>query len=1218
MVAEIDGVRITVIPRRLEIRCDRSPPNPRSGQLVTLKSPKSEAIREVADSVVNLLDRIDQRLNDTRVRLQQSDFEDCAAELIGHDFPGLVPVTGGTDHGLDAELVRPDGRVLGLIITSSRTWDGARKSLRGSLKSAKDHKTRVDQVVVANLAEVNRQKRIKLAGIAEEFKCELIQVYDRAWFANALRDDPEWRRKLLHIEGGAFSLSRAPQGARPDEHQLPTVGREALLKRASDVDHDLILWGVPGVGKSHAAGKLPDALFLERNTAPERLLDDLLATRPTLVVVDDAGGRCDEIDQLLQARQAEGLEFRVAATCWPHECEGVADRLPDALSLEVDLLSVEEIGVLLRARGISRIRVIAHLIDQAQGRPAWALNLADLLVQHGAWQAVWTGRALRDQIRAFLRRSKAPAEAIQLLAAIALVGDANEDQARTLAKLFELTPTQFEALIRSVAIAGLVDVRRDRLWHSTDGRTFENSYRVVPPTIAASIVADVYFAGHATAVRLSDIKSALPERLPGILQTQIHAALLGAEDPVVPPAEELFALLPGLGLESQGEELLRTYALIDERCAHFVFDFLKQTVQDAAERNDEKSAVAATTVLAGLAADSVQAEKRHGVTPFFASLAQLALRGWDYATPIETVVAGVQDAKTGDFPTSTAIVHLCAAMANDRDLPDPVWFLLTCRALQPTFDGHYLSPDKVNTFVMQSFTWPEDDIDAMFAVLGSELVRRIGFASNAELAILIELMSNWAHVAAGYHLPLGGISNSGQRTAARQVAVSIAEAIAPRIVTPGLRAVFNREAACLGVKLEEADELFAALTAEHDLSEDWEEASRARDAELDRVLVTYIEQPPSALMTWLVEHDADLAMVADGSAARSIMIRLSMQPDPEVWLWAALAHGLGHAVDPLIARCVDDGCMTLPLAEELLGDPGGRSSLITSVISGCQDAELTSLIINNLRSEDVRAIHDVQLAYALRQASDLTRQALFTHPSPPIRSSAAALWTIRMSRSSEDMPDDPNWATAMSDLIVPSRILRPHTQTTALKILAKTKPETYISLLVKHVQALEGFDDFDEWEESARELNSDHRSELWTRVRDSPMAKNLFWVISAGDVEWITKSVSDPTFPVSLSNLLLASRFQHGKKYPLEVLAIMLRPLKWRPDDLLWTLEVGTQSGEEHERLECHLTMCRELSESPERDLAQLGKRGVEVFEPRLAKARAAARRVAVRGTLGY
>ncbi|MFT4265470.1 MAG: hypothetical protein QM572_18970 [Nocardioides sp.] len=314
---------------------------------------------------MNLLDRIDQRLDDTRYRLQQSDFEDCAAALIGHDYPGLVPVTGGTDHGLDAEFVRPNGQVLGLIITSSRTWEGAKKSLRGSLESARDHNKRVDQVVAANLAEVNRQKRIQLTAIAHEFRCELIQVYDRPWFAKAFRDEPDWRRKILHIEGGAFSLSRSPRGARPDEHQLPTVGRDELLDRAENSGQDLILGGVPGAGKSHVAGRLPGALFLEPNTAPGRLLDDLLTAKPTLVVVDDAGGRTDDMGHLLHARHAENLKFRVAVTCWPHEMESVADHLPNALDLEVDLVTVEEIGTLLRERGIPQ----TSSSSKAPGKP---------------------------------------------------------------------------------------------------------------------------------------------------------------------------------------------------------------------------------------------------------------------------------------------------------------------------------------------------------------------------------------------------------------------------------------------------------------------------------------------------------------------------------------------------------------------------------------------------------------------------------------------------------------------------------------------------------------------------------------------------------------------------------------------------------------------------------------------------------------------------------
>lgn len=1166
---------------------------------------------------MNLLDRIDQRLNDARFRVQQSDFEDCATSLIGHDYPGLVPVTGGTDHGLDAELVKPNGEVLGLIITSSRTWEGAKKSLHGSLKSARDHKKRVDQVIVANLAEVNRQKRIKLAAIAETFDCELIQVYDRPWFANSFRDDSDWRRKILHLEGGPFSLSRTPHGARPGEHQLPTVGRDELLDLVEKSDQDLILWGVPGVGKSHVAGRLRGALFLERNSSPERILDDLLATKPKIVVVDDAGGRPDDIEKLLHCRRAENLKFRIAVTCWSDERKSVADHLPDALALEVELLTREEIGILLRERGITRTLVIANLLQQAQGRPAWALNLADLLVQQGDWQAVWTGQALREQIQAFLRRSKAPDEAIQLLAAIGLVGDADENQTRTIAKLFELTPTQFEGLMRSVAIAGLVDVRRNRLWSSSDGRAFENLYRVVPRTIAASIVADVYFSGHTAAVRVCDIKNALPELLPRILQTQIYAALLGAEAPMVPTAEELLSVLPGLGLDSDGDELLRTYALISADCARFVFEFLGQAVHDAVEGNDERSAGDAAKVLAARVADSLRAGRTEHTSLFFAALTQLAARGWDYTTSIKTAVEGVQDAATGEFPNSTAIVHLCVAMGSNQaqDLPDDVWLKLACQVLQPTFDSNYMSPEKVNSFVVQSFTWLEEDIDAIFDALEPKMVRRITLASNEELVDLVEVMTKWTHVASGYSLPFGGVPDTGQRTAARRVAVSLAKAIAPLLVTPGLRALFNREAASLEVKLDEPDELFAALTAEHNLSGDWEEDRRARDTEIDRVLAAYLEQPPSVIMTWLADHDAELAVVKLTSAAWSVMVRLAARPDPETWLRAALDHGLSRAARPLISKCVDSGAMTVPLATELLDDANGRGALISSIISECQDAELTKLIVDALTVEDIQYLDS---SYAICDASDATRRALFTHPDPAVRGAAAALWAAEMSYSSEDMPDDPDWATAMSDLVVPSATMRDHMQSRALEVLAKMKPETYMNLLVRHVNTLEGLDDFNEWAKSASELSSAARVELWTRVRDSPMAKNLFWVIAAGDINWITAAVADPEFSVPLSQLLHATRFQFGPRYPLRTLAVALRPLRWQPDDLLWTLDVGTHWGEEHERLAEHLKVCEELAASPDAELAQLGLRGIEIYGPRLTRARAAARRAAVHGEGGY
>lgn len=585
-----------------------------------------------------------------------------------------------------------------------------------------------------------------------------------------------------------------------------------------------------------------------------------------------------------------------------------------------------------------------------------------------------------------------------------------------------------------------------RVWGGgSDGASFEDSYRVVPRTIAGSIVADVYFAGRATAVRIRDIKTALPDLTAGILQTQIHAALLGATEPLVPATAELLDVLPAMTSTSERNELLRTYALIGPESSRFVFEYLESAVRDAAKSDDEQSAVSATTVVASRVAEALHEEDSEPARILFDVFALLASRGWDYKTPIEALVEDVQDARTGDVPTSTAIMHLAAAMGSKQaeKVSDQVWLVLTARVLQPTFDGNYMSPEKANQFVMQSFTWPADVMDALFDALQPELVSRIARASNADLEALIDLVNKWVGIANGHGLPFGGMPNAEQEASGHRIARTMASEMAPRITIPGLRACFNRVASGVGVTLDEPDHLFAALTAERDLCEDWEEDRRRRDTELDEALASYLQGPPKVLMEWLVRHEADLAMVKNGTAGWQVMARLAMHPDPEVWLQAALDHGLGRTVSPLVGKCVDLGLMTLPTAR-LLQDPGGRAALVPAVITACHDADIVNLVVNDLIADDIQ---NLDSSYAIRQASDSTREALFTHPDPVIRSNAAALWAAEWSIDANEMPEDPNWPIAMSDLVVPSTSMRDYMQSQALKFLAETAPAAYMNLL---------------------------------------------------------------------------------------------------------------------------------------------------------------------------
>lgn len=180
---------------------------------------------------------------------------------------------------------------------------------------------------------------------------------------------------------------------------------------------------------------------------------------------------------------------------------------------------------------------------------------------------------------------------------------------------------------------------------------------------------------------------------------------------------------------------------------------------------------------------------------------------------------------------------------------------------------------------------------------------------------------------------------------------------------------------------------------------------------------------------------------------------------------------------------------------------------------------------------------------------------------------------------------------------VPENSRRDHTHAQALGALANASPETFIGLFTKHATdtTRSSYRDLNEWEEPARLLATEDRNKLWQNVRETELARELLWVIAGKDTAWITETVSDPTFNIPVRGLLGALRFQFGHRYPLETLATMLRPLNPEHDELLETLEVGTFSGEDHERYAGRTESLRRLALSRDREIARLGQRGLEI-----------------------
>lgn len=1172
---------------------------------------------------MNLLERIDRRLADMKVRIDPNEFEDCVTSLLTPLYLGLVPIVGGTDYGLDAEITSPDLRLIGLTITSSRTPDGARASLRASLASMRRHGLQVERVMAANLAEMNRRRRNGLSDIAHEFDCELVQVFDRAFFANQFRAHPDWRRRILGIAGGAFSLSREPRGSWPVDRQLPTVGRDQLLSELISSEEDLVLHGVPGSGKSHVAALLPDALFLDDQPSSERLLDDLISAHPAIVIVDDAGGRFEELDRLVYARRAENLTYRVVATCWPHQVADILDHAPSARPFEVDLLTREEMGTLLRSRGITRLPVLARILEMAQGRPAWALNLADLLIRDGDWQSVWTGAAVRSQVLGYLRRSGASPAAIDLLAAIAMLGQVGEDQVRRLGRLLEIPRVDLRHAIESVAVAGLLDVERVRTWlpQGSPGALFEDRYKVEPEIVAASIAADSFFAGRAPTVALHELRNEFTEKTAHLLQTQIHCAMVGANEPIIPSTQELADALAGAESPAQDAELLRSYASLGRDQACFVTQLLMERARTSVAAGDSASTQRATKMLAERVAYRVKdGELAEPLLLLLGLLSELAENGFFDRKIVEAFVEELRGARTGDLPDVT---HLLSVAKTLTTLPKPpsrqhalsLRLALALEILQPTFEDNYMSPEVMNQFILRSFTWAERDLTALFSAVRPELERILPDTLVEDVKLVLTQLRKWVSLAEGYALPFGGQPTDAQAEAASHIAAEFAGFVEHAIRTPGLRAQFNAITQPLGIQLAEPDALFASVTSEREFNEDWREAARKSEQSIDIALAPYLQQPPHVIMRWIAANQEELELAREHSGAIGrIMRRIADQPDARRWLTAALEADLSGHCGILIDAAVSQGGIDSTTVTRLLTDPATRPALLDAVLRYDADHELAEHVISLTMVTDLAGR---DLAFDLRHASERKLTLLFTHPDPNFRGTAAAIWAAGAAidttpeQIAREVP--PHWADAVKGFTVPS-VLADFYQREALKAIAREAPDVYADLLTRHAQAAATHDDFDEWSDSLRELDLNQRQHLWSRIADTRNANELFWALAAGSVDWITSILDTGVPQVSTGRLLHAWRCQNGPGISFEDIARLFMPHGVEPDELLCLLETGIHSGEDHQRHAANLDQCRALAASSNTDLARLGIRGIEVYERRLAEAQRRAHEAAVRG----
>ena len=136
-------------------------------------------------------------------RLDPDTLERCAADLPRNELPTLVPIRGGADVGMDGAIADGMGEAYPLVCTTSKDVIG---NLTQNLDSYVASGGGRRRVILATSQDLSARRRRNLNERAKEKGFELVQIYDRAAFADRLYRDSRWCTELLGLTGAPSAL----------------------------------------------------------------------------------------------------------------------------------------------------------------------------------------------------------------------------------------------------------------------------------------------------------------------------------------------------------------------------------------------------------------------------------------------------------------------------------------------------------------------------------------------------------------------------------------------------------------------------------------------------------------------------------------------------------------------------------------------------------------------------------------------------------------------------------------------------------------------------------------------------------------------------------------------------------------------------------------------------------------------------------------------------
>ncbi|HEU5352939.1 MAG TPA: hypothetical protein VFU65_00670 [Actinocrinis sp.] len=942
---------------------------------------------------MDLVGRVRRGLGEQSVH--PTEFEQCACALLQRVYPGLSAVEGGHDFGRDADIYFPlgggDAGGRGRLMVT--TGDPA-ANLRAGLRSMVENGIRVDLIVIACTAPVSATVRASLDSICENRGFAHPHVYARDWLVGQLVREAHWRQRLLGIKGELGALLDRPLEALERAVPAPIlVGRDAelaSLEAAVLAGRDVLVTGVPGVGKTRLATETSRRVMFLESAGLERLVDELLMERPEAVVVDDAHLRSAELRALRHARQQEGIAFPIIATCWPDSAPDVREMLPTATEVSIGLLERREMDELVKSVGVTGYRARVQVLRQAQGRPGWALALCELFVKGRGYDVV-SGAALVANAERYLRRATESETALDALAFVAALGMVSSETLVDVAPLIGVAPAALSRLMERLAHNGLVE--------------FANGGWRLQPALRSPLVARWFFTDP-PGRPWSTICEAFPDRSLDLADSAVAAAATGS------PAARRWADAWARSLPEPSRwddavlAVAADYSTLDERAADFavrgaltLLSSPRQTHQIRGITLD-LTAERATQVLARAARRWILPAAVFGLLDLATNDLRPRAQTPQHPLRVLSEMAGNYDPDFGtQFEVRERLLE-CALdwLSTNRDVRGwEVAAELIAAIFTIEASGHWGDPGDPNTITILQGVENAEILERLLTLwrkvestLRTEREATTPGCPPAALARLIDLANTWLRLGMGLS-PGRTAPEDAQRRVGARGGHAMLESLRPAVqAVPGLALRAQRLLDDLRERSGEPDSLPAGFEIDTDLrdlvggyrhyrSEDGEAAWRARAAAVQALAMRLTLMGPGPGTARFEELIGQAKLVTLGTEER--WVAECMQPhmdDPAAWYAAAAKASSPLLLGAALANWLQNAPSTVP-ADTLtaaLQDQSFRAAIVSVIVERTELDETAEIVIANLRAEDTPSLSRL----TARTDVDEVLHRLLTHP----------------------------------------------------------------------------------------------------------------------------------------------------------------------------------------------------------------------------------------------